>query len=413
MVGSSLLAQNTSGNVTVTGSLSAASITESERLRFTLTVKNGTGAELNTVRILQAPDSYKLASICTYNRHDEIVCYDSGEQFFAGGGIALAKIRPESSSTAWGYLSPANNHRTSALTMTVDWLSPDGARSAVSVSLGNNAVVSAWDVWRNRISDLVKILGIPLALAVIGYLLSQLGKQQQEQAEREREARKEELEQTRSLRAETWKQMLPVSHEYAAKYYLPLSSASDRLALALSRPQPALAFFYLLNLMRIMAVTKRAIGGFYFKDIRGERLAAAAWFRSMSTLMGDADTQLSQALNACGVALDPDDNYGAFVQKAGMNPDTPASFRDPQVNHAWLLFSHALTDKSAMETAVRYLNAFSAVIDFESNRPFEFWYVAPSQVQITDGTAKTLQELAIWQGFSEAEMQYLSLFKII
>src|SRR5207244_13271845 len=96
----------------------------------------------------------------------------------------------------------------------------------------------------------------------------------------------------RPLRAETWKAMLLVSHKYAAECYLALSLASERLAQSLetlSSPNgnPKVAFYYLLLCGKRMAKTRKDTGGFYFKDLRGEKWADARWQRFAETRMGN------------------------------------------------------------------------------------------------------------------------------
>jgi len=253
--------------------------------------------------------------------------------------------------------------------MVVSWKSLTGSvvspNSSVLVDLGKNSVQGYGDIAWDLLSGFAKVFAIPLTLAIIGFSLNERAKKHQEQTEKEREARRQELEQTRSLRAETWKQMLPVCHEYAAKYYLPLSTASQRLAECLSQSNNSLTFFYLINLTRIMAETRHAIGGFYFKDLRGEVLAAECWKRSTRALLGATDDSLHRAVHACVVLLDAGENYGTFVQKFGMSSALPTSFKNSQVDHAWRLFVQRLSDKSLVEQAALHLRAFCGVIDFE------------------------------------------------
>jgi hypothetical protein len=52
----------------------------------------------------------------------------------------------------------------------------------------------------------------------------------------------------------------------------------------------------------------------------------------------------------------------------------------------------------------RYLEGFSAVLDYESNRPYEYWYPTSPQLLVSEETEQTLREILAEEDFSQAEI---------
>ena len=71
--------------------------------------------------------------------------------------------------------------------------------------------------------------------------------------------------------------MLSKSHENAERHYMPIASAVDGLDEALKDAKPEEAFYYLALFLRRMWKLREEIGGFYFKDRTGEKVARGCW----------------------------------------------------------------------------------------------------------------------------------------
>lgn len=429
-------AQSGASEVATSGSLSAHAIHENESLQFTLTIKNKADAKANPKASLQdltlqgLPDGYVLDAekpVCVLPLlPPKTQSCGSGANFELQHSRFLESLAPGQSVTVQGYLkpNPCSAHK-SMLTVVIAWVAGDnGLASSQSASLGENQVFGIWERVLNWISELFKLLAIPAILALIGYWINFENRKRDEaftkanrlhdeefaKANREhdeafaiaqinRQTAQHEHEQAQALRSETWKQMLPLSHNYAAKFYLPLSLAAQSLAKELKYPvaKPRLAFFYLLLCGKKMRATRNEIGGFYFKDLRGEKLAADCWETQRVTFIGEADDEFYKAVHAAIDCLDDEvDSFELFENEFVDTSTQPASFVNDGMEKAWGFFELWRAKKDEVEKTARYLTGFYAVLDYESNRPYEYWYDqkdSPAKLEITDETEKLLAEI--------------------
>jgi hypothetical protein len=270
------------------------------------------------------------------------------------------------------------------------------------------------------------LLAIPLVLALIGYGLNLLNRKHDErvadrQAERQAAQHQHELQQAtaqreneleQAVRSETWKQMLLISHQYAAKCYLPLSLAAERQAKNLrdvlaGKSDGRIAFYYVLLCGREMTKTRKKTGGLYFKDLRGETLAAECWRSQREALMGsNEEDPFNLALRAAADHITKVDSYAAFEKKFPEVAPSAAVFTyaDSDIQAAWGLFGNWLKNKPAMAEVAKYLEGFSAVLDYESNRPYEHWYDTRPRLVASEQTEKTLREILKAESYSDVDI---------
>lgn len=62
------------------------------------------------------------------------------------------------------------------------------------------------------------------------------------------------------------------------------------------------------------------------------------------------------------------------------------------MQQAWTLFQ-AWLGTGGVTATTQYLEGFYAVLDFESNRPYEYWYDTPAKLKITAETEQLLRKL--------------------
>jgi hypothetical protein len=424
------LGQVTSADVLGQGTLSSRSIMQQELLRFTITLRNRTQSALNSVRLTGPPDSYRFEKVCSLSERGEITCH-TGDEFSAINGLLWTSVPSGQIRTAWGYLKPMITHQPGMLTVLLVWQPATGpsAQSSAAVSLGENQVQDWIDRLEARSYEILKIFAIPMALAVFGFFLNQVATKRENRraeaererentrleaekereikrldAEKEREQARQKLQREESLRAETWKQMLPISHDYATKYYLPLSAAAQRLVETLEGGVKHLSFFYLLLLRKRAQVTNHAIGGLYFKDILGETLVSECWSRFVKTIEGEEDQPLNLAIKACMGKIQPNENYQTFSQMFENTGETIA-FSDGAVQNAWELFqTEVFRDTSTLNSGILHLKGLCAVLDYEANRPYEYWYNPPPQFKLSKETETLLREIAKEVKFTSAHV---------
>jgi hypothetical protein len=427
--------QTSAPEVSTTGSLSAKVIDQDEPFQFTLTIKNKADARANPKAALQhvtlqgIPAGYSIDTekpVCVLPRVDpQTGSCETGASFEKSQRVLIESLVPGQSVTVQGYLkpNPDSAHKSAVLTVVVAWIVGDSRLlSSQSASLGENQVRGTCQRILSWLSDLFKLLAIPAILALIGWWLNDQNSKRDHafaaasrvrdeafadtnrardekfaNAQFEQQAKQHEHEQEQALRSETWKQMLPLSHNYAAKFYLPLSLAAQNLAAELNDPiaKPTLAFFYLLLCGKKMIATRNEIGGFYFKDLRGERLAAKCWETQREACLGKPDDEFYKAVIEAIDGLDDIDSFEAFEDKFLDNSKKPP-FLDDSVEKAWGLFDKWGKDKVKVAKTAQYLKGFYAVLDYESNRPYEYWYKkddSPATLQITQETRDLLTEL--------------------
>ena len=416
-------AQTISSDVSLAGNLSAHVIREDELLQFTLTVKNkadakSAGSLVRYLRLMKLPDGYELAhnqKICIQPsvppHHDS--CQDP-KQFLDSGGIIADLLAAGESLTVQGYLKPTSVHRTATLIAVVTWAAGPAtdAPSSLPVSLGDKQVQSSSWLGRLSFDELMKILAVPALLLLIGGIttfavnfINTWREQRTTRAQARADRLSHQREQKRAIRAETWKQMLPVSHGYA-KFYLQLSLAAERLADNLKKSNQELAFFYILMTGKKMIATRHEIGGFYFKDIRGETLAAECWKQQRLASLESEDSPLFRAIRASIDQLEDIediDAYESFVTAYADDSAGVRTFCDDTIQNAWTLFKTWMTNASAVTATIEYLEGFYAVLDFEANKPYEYWYETPARIVVKKETEETLRKILKAGGYTEEE----------
>src|ERR1700734_472195 len=401
--------------VSLSASISSHVIREDELLPFVITIRNKSdaksGSAIGSITLWKLPDSYKLddsQQICVVPplppRTDPC---ETSQVFFAAHSLIASSLAPGAIVTVQGYLKPTALHKASTLTAIVTWnvVSSDKAREVVTMSssqgvnLGENQVVASSWFARLSLDELLKILAVPALLLLIGAVITGAvnsinvwREKRAATAQAAIDAARHIQEQERAVRAETWKQMLPISHNYAAKFYLPLSLAAERFAESLKQSNARLAFFYLLFCGRKMILTRNEIGGFYFKDLRGESLAAVCWKNQRLACLGEEDSPLFLAVRDSMDQLEDIDSYEGFEKRFADVSGGVVEFAEDSMQQAWRLFQAGIGTGNVALT-IQYLEGFYAVLEFESNRPYEYWYDAPAKLKITAETEQLLRKL--------------------
>lgn len=262
--------QSAAPEVSASGYLTSRSITKHELLGFAINFKNRTSVSVTGFRFGKAPDGYEFDGVWVLGPQQK-----QPSPFVQDTELLSSPLSAGQNFTVWGYLRPTGVHKASTLILPLSWSLPansSGFPTSVLVNLGENQVRAWYEAqW---FSDLTKILAVPLLLGVITALVTfalnllaknkeqreaqrqqelentrkieeeerakKLAAEAQEKerertdAERKKDLARAEAEREAAVRVEIWKQMLPISHRYAARYYLPLSTAAERLALNLA-----------------------------------------------------------------------------------------------------------------------------------------------------------------------------------
>jgi hypothetical protein len=261
------------------------------------------------------------------------------------------------------------------------------------------AVAQGEQLWSSlgKMVLLLKDLLLPAALAYLGWYLKRRDDDQkklQDQAKSDREAKERAEEKKRLAEAEkqaslqeTWRLMLPKSHANAEQHYMPVVASIELLQVRFgnlakngtveNRHQ---FLFELLRLLRRMQHLGRQIGGFYFKDREGERLAKECWdpfFERSRTALGPEDRERALA------HIEPNENLASFLDKLSGKAKLPQGGSIPSPPGQESIQSVLTRIDTKLQDWIRaggfqrnlpLLELFRTVLTYEMNRPYEFWY---------------------------------------
>jgi hypothetical protein len=252
-----------------------------------------------------------------------------------------------------------------------------------------------------KMVSLLKDLLVPAAIAYLGWYLQNrdkererkedAAKQQKETDEREHDLDREERERKQTRLRETWNLMLPKSHANAEQHYMPVVAAIDGLLFEARRTwldsrdeHWHMLLWALLRVLRRMQDLAQAIGGFYFRDLAGEKLARMCWnefyFRSRNQL-GPADRDRAVS------AIERNENLASFLDRLSGHPaeTSPGAWviavLDPKAGEetaqtlgrldtcmrGWLTLG-------GLQLSLPLLELLEVIVKYEMNRTYELWY---------------------------------------
>jgi hypothetical protein len=346
---------------------------------------------------------------------------------------SIPPLEPGQSIAISGILTVDEPALSQTVAMVVGWTSANGAPPETkTVSIGDinppapKTLVSS--TWYTVIKDLL----LPVALLLLPFLFK-IGARRRAQID------------------QTWNLMLPESYKLMTRHYMPLDGSLKRITAKLKdhldktawKDDEIAKFLFEMALFgkRIRRMGK-AVGGFYFKNRMGEVLASgchnayfsAAWKNPENT---DVEKNYSQLLNH----VQPFESLDSFLKKLGPtagSPPAPAAVADtshpasgnppaqpaeeavpvtplPIFRKNFDTLKEWLKGDEVQE-AYHYLCGLHAVLRFEMNRPFEYWYDSEEPFEIEDDTRKFLRDHAdkIGEGyeienFKEQLERYLTL----
>lgn len=387
--------------VSATGKVSAHLSVAGDLVPFTFTFHNPTKNELQNLIIANIPAGYKLHDLCVNSTQS---C--KTEQESPSGTYEIAKsVATGGSLVVWGNFAASPPHKPQTLFLVLSWgievpatstTEKTTVYSSLAVDLGDNEVQSKCWAWVTDYSSILILpLAIPIVLAVLTYLFNLFGS-------------------WGARRIEIWKQMLPASHGYSTKFYMPMSSAADGLAGELEDSHPEVAFFFFLLLLRIVLDSIAEIGGFYFKDHRGESLANECWSRIWGVFFPDGrKSAIYVPSYAAAELIDPHFTYEDFARRYLVLSGAKITFANFDLQQCWELFCKDIPQvpttgkpSEAFKQLNLLLQAFSTTLDCEVNRPYKYWYPVLVPVKVKAKVLELLREMAKkqkinwWQRFT-------------
>lgn len=409
---------STARDIELTGGLSQSTIETGKPARFWLTIRNRSEQTISEVSLEPSGlANFRITTECWKPQQGSVSCVPvqppakspapSMAQIPSSPArdVVIPQLARCQTLSVWGELSADTRQEKQMMFVNVRWVHPDKHVSQCVVPLGTLTAQDGFDKAKETwaaILGFYKDLGLPILLAVLAYLF----KQWEDARERERQA----AESYRRQLLQTWNKMLPVSHNDATKYYMPLAAAiraanedfkrcqeaMQKGALPANSPLVKESLYYFLLAMRRFRAISRQRGGFYFKDRTGEKISSLCvnemfrlYRRSVAGLSQHTSTALSQ--------MKPFTTFGEFIPVledalAANTPRTAVQEAFFQVHtgfYAWLSTAEFLQ-------IVPLLKAFLRVLDFEMNQPYEYWYPKEQKerLKLEQDEKNTLTELA-------------------
>ena len=243
----------------VTGSLSTATVAKGDDLRFFVTVRTPTNAAIFSVA-LKGPTAagLDLASRCWCGSTDG-ACSDLCIRIRGAAGCITGHIEeraghktqpmpnpalPSSRHSlrrvrAWPYgatSTPPKQRTRRTVVAEVDWndsAAPNPRTSNFAFPLGDAVIQSDFEQFRSSsFYDFLKDISLPFMLALLAFALAGYDKW--------REGKRSAASEERAHTLQTWDRMLPISHNLATRYYMPIEGAARAALGALDLREEAL-----------------------------------------------------------------------------------------------------------------------------------------------------------------------------
>jgi hypothetical protein len=203
--------------------------------------------------------------------------------------------------------------------------------------------------------DAFKDFALPIVLAWLAFTLRKI--------EEDRKKSQEKADERNAQVQQTWTLMLPKMHANAEKYYMPLMSEAGSVKKYYDgddRDPGVCFFFYLLFFARMKRMIDE-ISGFYLRYRSGEDVVSVIWV----TLMDLRDARVTRPVRENAQAiLSPNLSYAAFVRTKLPLPEMTKLHDD--------FVDGAAYDEFVLD--VQLLELFAAVLTYEVNCSYEFWY---------------------------------------
>jgi hypothetical protein len=389
--------------IAVQTSLSTTLAHVGDNVRFFLTFTNPTVQGISQIRLrqLRAP-GYEIDSLSWCSLERKPLEPDAPKDMLGSSdaveidvpmkcSLVADTLKPGQSVTVWGDLRDQKVHGKQALSVVLSWTNLKKVESSLSVPLGEIQSTRWWAEPLSKAVNTIKDLALPILLGLLAYLYQRLEKtrdQARSDQESAREQVRQEQDRLRTQLAETWSKMLPESHRLATRFYMPIEAALQGvLQFVESRQTDQRSYFYLVLFERRMRHLLKSAGGFYFKDRVGEKLAIHC-YQTYRNLYYYQDSDKLKRLGAMLDHVSVGETWASFSKKVSENGPAKQPLED-----AWNDFGEWLNAGKHVQ-AMPFLKTFRAVLSYEMNRPYEYWYGRRDTIELDAGIEKTIADIA-------------------
>ena len=411
-------AADESVDVVVKGALSRSVVRVGDPVRFWLTVHNRSPKPIFELRLLQLNcPGYDIGTLCWCGGLAEGCWSLSKDKEFQSAtasspvldrkpcDLIAAELKRGQTITVWGDLRASESRETYAMSAVVGWTRPDKTRSQLAVPLGQSLVQTKCDQWLSSAREWLKDFAWPLILGVLAVAFpfwARRREQREETRAKEVERVRQEQDRDRAQLVQTWNKMLPQSHKLATQHYMPIEGPvraalefmvrhRDKKEEDRDHKTARRAFYNLLLFERRVRHMADSVGGFYFKDRMGEELAVNCYDR-YDELYAESSENVRRDLSEILDWIERQETFNSFLRKLDGHASVDRNITEV-FQRAWEYFLGWLgTD--ACGRAISCLKGFRAVVEYEMNRPYEYWYGRPEKLLLDQDTESLLRSIA-------------------
>jgi hypothetical protein len=417
-----------SPDVVLSGHLSRDSVRAGEPVRFWLTIENRSDKPIEKLWLEhQGIHGFKLSARCWNATAAAPGCMSADEQpppvaesckppANQNSADELCESLPgKESLTVWGDLTaPEAEDRQDAF-LVVRW-TRNALTSESAVPLGSiESIRWSRSIWLNLIHNWE--LGVPVWGGIFGGLIAfwkYLKDKSDHKKELDREARAKQAEDARNLKAKqdedarnekvqseqkeldqrrnTWNLLMPEVHRMALDHYMPIASTVQGMILYLGNCAVAAgqteenllaAFCYTLRFHWRIRKMKRSGASWYFKNLTAEQLVVALVQRHrthLGLMVPERQAQMDEFL----ATIKEKTTLGTTSEVVKNCQGEQKKFWDWY--HAWARTSNAQDD-------VNILSILAKIINFETNRPYFYWYEERQPLVLSDVERRRLEQI--------------------
>jgi len=374
----------------VSGVLGVPKVDAQQRVSFQLTLTNTSARSLRDISVAAVGGPHVTLQVAGWCRRGT-----TWDDLTHGDCVVRPSLAPEQSVTVDGVLL-AEKPLQANITAYIRWLSVAEPNLRVSVQSQHafaigTLTIEDWTVrWMSAASD----FALPVVVALVGYLFQRrLNKVEQ---------RRQRDEASRAEKAEAWRLMLPVSHNYAIDHYIGLVNAAELLVkrgqgvlthtgaaddrLAACR-EAFFAWFTLYCRLRALQQT----GAYYFKNHVGELLVPALYAEFRAAFVQEAPSDavavstnqlaINRLLDQATDGVKPQSTRDEVLSRLALEQFT----RGPVAElYGW--FERRL-QRGGVHQALGYLGAYADILFFELNKPYAHWF-EDRQIRLTTTPAR-------------------------
>jgi hypothetical protein len=372
--------------VEISGLLSAKTVGKGGRVSGLVTIANYTGGKVTGVHIVVAPlDGFEFrGGSISGGSNGGIHCEISRLTCDLANGLSDAEER--SVTLTWAVTASSAEQSVNA---TVAWTSTQ--ESSRTISLGQVACLGWFD---NALAEHTWLS--PLLIGVLGGLVVAFGQSAMAFFLKRGEEERSHL-------TTTWEKMLPESHKLGMQHYVHIQAfvRNGVRSLELYRDAPATmpaaekddlvtrAFLSLLLFDKRMQYAAQTVGGAYFKNRTAEEIVG--WcYKTYREAYYDVNlvrrSEYEHLLRIVKPKTTLGDAFALLTPPTPPDPDAAKAAGD--VANAKLLndakAAFILWAASAQcNAALPFLKAFRAVMTFEMNRPYRYWYAQDECLELS------------------------------